>query len=188
MLFSLIESMGKRALAISTVIKNIYTFYSIPAWGFASAINSIVSNIIGQKKYNEAFVAMKRTTILSFSSTAIACLTLIIFYDYILHIFTNDLEVIAGAKPLLYVLLLIIFSASISVVIFNGLMGTGATLFSLLAETIGVVIYLTYAFIVVKVMKLDLSYVWSSEFLYWFMLAFTASIYLYSGRWRKLEI
>lgn len=187
-LFSLIESMGKRALAISTVLKNIYTFYSIPAWGFGAAVNSIVSNIIGQKKYTQAIIAINRTAILSFILTIVGCLTLMLFPETMLYIFTSDPEVVKGSKPILFVLIAIILVGAISVVVFNGMMGTGATRFSLLTETLGVICYLSYAYVVVNVLHLGLTYVWGSEFLYWVILALLSWLYLQSGRWKNLKV
>jgi len=187
-LFSLIESMGKRALAISTVLKNIYTFYSIPAWGFGAAVNSIVSNIIGQRKHAEAMIAINRTAMLSFVFTIVACLTLMLFPETMLYIFTSDPEVVRGAKPILFVLIAIILVGAVSVVVFNGMMGTGATRFSLFTETLGVICYLSYAYIVVKILNLGLTYVWGSEFLYWVILALLSWVYLQSGRWKKLKV
>jgi len=188
LLFSLIEGMGERALAISTLLKNVYTLYSIPAWGFASAANAVVSNIIGQKKYDQVFTAINRTAILSFISTFIICPTLIIFPETILSIFSPDAAVIQGSKPILFMLIGIILGGSISLIIFNGLIGTGAMLTALLIEIVTVTVYLGYAFIVVKVMHLELSHVWSAEFLYWVLLAIPAWVYLHSERWKRLRV
>ena len=188
LLFGLIESMGKRALSISTVIKNVYTFYSIPAWGFVSAANSIVSNLIGQQKYGEVSTAIHRTAVLSFLFTLFSCLTLMLFPESIIAIFTSDVSIIKESKTILFMLIAILLGGSISLIIFNGLMGTGAMLFALLNEGISVVVYLVYAYISVRLMHLELSYVWASEFLYWVALAIPAWFYLYSEKWKKLKV
>ncbi len=188
LLFSLIESMGKRALSISTVLKYVYTFYSIPAWGFASAANALVSNIIGQKKYKQVYLAINRTAILSFIFTITPCLSLILFSDWILSVFTNDPEVIKGAEDILQVIIVTLLAGSISVVVFNGLVGTGATMLSLLIESASVVIYLIYAFAVVKVFFLGLGYVWGSELLYWMAMVVLTWGYMYTGHWKKMVV
>lgn len=185
---SLIEKMGERALAISVVLKIIYTFYSAPAWGFASAANSIVSNIIGQRKYNQVIIAINRSTILSFVTTVIPCATLVFFPELILSVFTKDMAVIEGAKSVILVLIMVILACSISNVIFNGIMGTGATFFSLVTETFSMFVYLGYAYVIVNALHLGLSFVWASEFVYWLLLVLIGVAYLRSGKWKKVTV
>ncbi len=185
---SLIEKMGEQALAISVVLKIIYTFYSAPAWGFASAANSLVSNIIGQKKYKQVMVAINRSTILSFATTVLPCATLVFFPELILSIFTKEVAVIVGAKSVIFVLIMIILACSISNVIFNGIMGTGATFFSLVTETFSMFVYLGYAYLIVNVLHLSLSFVWGSEFIYWLLLVIIGWLYLRSGKWKKVTV
>jgi Na+-driven multidrug efflux pump len=71
---------------------------------------------------------------------------------------------------------------------FNGVMGTGSMFLSLLIETIGMVIYLSYAYIVAKIMLLGLPYVWTAEFLYWLILVVPSWWYLQSGKWEKKQM
>jgi len=185
---SLIEKMGERALAISVVLKILYTFYSAPAWGFASAANSLVSNVIGQKKYNQVMVVINRSTILSFVTTVVPCATLVFFPELILSVFTKDVAVIEGARSVIYVLIMVILACSVSNVIFNGIMGTGATFFSLITETFSMFVYLGYAYVIVNVLNLGLSYVWGSEFIYWLLLVIIGVAYLKSGKWKKVTM
>ncbi len=187
LLFSLIESMGQKALAISTALRHLYSFYSIPAWGFASAVNSIVSNLIGQNQSDKVFTAINRTAVLSFILTVLACVTLAIFPETILSVFL-DKSLIKETKPILFMLIGIIMVGSVAVVIFNGLIGTGAVRFGLAVQIFSVALYLTYAFTSVKYMELELSNVWSSEFLYWVAMALPAWAYLQSDRWRNLDV
>lgn len=186
--FALIEGMGKRALSASTVLKNVYTLYSIPAWGFASAANAVVSNLIGQHKYKQVYIAINRTAILSFMMTILPCTLLMMFPGSILAAFTNEPEVIATAQPILFILVGALTASAIGTVVFNGMMGTGATLLSLLIEFLGVAAYLSYAYGVVNLMNLGLPYVWVSEFIYWVLLAVLSWYYLQTGKWRHLKV
>lgn len=188
LLFSFIESLGERALAVSSLLKNVYTFYSIPAWGFASAVNALVSNLIGQDKNKIVPLAINRTTVLSVIMTIAVCATLVIFPQTVLGIFTNDQNVINGALPILFMLLGIILAGSVSTVIFNGVMGTGNMFMALGIEMAAVAIYLFYTYIVTSVMHLDLPHVWAAEFLYWMILGIPSWIYLQSGHWRRLKV
>ncbi len=186
-LFALIENMGKRALSVSTVLKNVYTFLSIPAWGFASAANAIVSNLIGQGKYRRVMIAVNRTAVLSFIFTILPCLLLLLFPGTILPLFSSEAGVVSGTQALIPLLIAILLACSISVIIFNGMMGTGATTLSMFVQATAVAVYLTYAYSVTKVLNLDLQYVWTSEFLYWVIQGTLAYLYLNFGRWKELE-
>lgn len=188
LLFSFIESLGKQALAISSVLKNVYSFYSIPAWGFASACNAMVSNLIGQGKYRQVFVAVSRTALFSFVMTVALCISLAVMPHTILAVFTNDAAVIAGAVPILYMLLGIIVAGAISVVVFNGLLGTGSIFLALGLESIAVAVYLLYAYSVTYIWPQDLAHIWASEFLYWVVLAAPSWAYLQSQRWRRVHV
>lgn len=188
LLFSLIENMGEVALAISTVVKNIYTLYSIPSWGFGSAANSIVSNLIGQKKYRQALLSINRTSKLSFALTFACCLSIIFFPELIVQIFTDDPAVLIGSKSIFWVLYLIILAGSVSLVVFNAIVGTGATQFCLLIQIFSVMLYLGYAYISICFWELSLPFIWLSELLYWSVLALICWYYLRFGNWRNVAV
>ena len=48
--FGIVENLGERPLAITNLTRMVYLVLSIPCWGFASGINTLVSNFIGQKR------------------------------------------------------------------------------------------------------------------------------------------
>ena len=129
--------------------------------------------------------AIYRTAVLSFIFTLVVCSILVIIPETFLSIFTHDALVISNGKEILPILIVIIFACSVATVMFNGVMGTGSMLLSLLIETIGMVIYLSYAYIVAKIMLLGLPYVWTAEFLYWLILVVPSWWYLQSGKWEK---
>lgn len=187
-LFSFIENMGERALAVSSVLRNVYNLFGIPSWGMASAANAVVSNLIGQNKVKQVFIAIYRTAIISFVLTIVACLFLVILPDPIIHLFTDDPAVAAQTKIILFLLIGIILTSSISVIIFNSLMGTGSIGLALLIETGTVITYLTYAYVVSRVLHLGLEHLWAAEFVYWVVLAVPSLLYLQSARWRRLRV
>ncbi|MDV7393306.1 hypothetical protein RZS08_18175, partial [Arthrospira platensis SPKY1] len=40
--FGIVENIGERALAISNLVRMVYLILSIPSWGFASGVNTLV--------------------------------------------------------------------------------------------------------------------------------------------------
>ncbi len=186
--FTFLENLGEQALAMSVVLRWLYTFLMIPALGASSAVNTLVSNVIGQGKYNEAIQSINRANIFSIVGTVVLIIPLFLFPEYISNIFTDDMAIITETPKLYPVLSLILIVCSISTVVFNGLMGTGATTMSLMIEAVAVVLYLSYAFYIINVLEKGLGYAWFSECIYWTLLLIFTSVYFYTGKWKQHEV
>ena len=76
--FVIVEDMGETELAISNIMRAVYLLFMIPCWGFASSVNTLVSNLIGKNKLEEVFWVTTQTAILCFSVTMI-CLRCFFF-------------------------------------------------------------------------------------------------------------
>src|SRR4029079_2952240 len=63
--FLAIEHLGERSLAISNLIRSLYTMYGVPVWALASTTNSMTSNLLGQKKPEEVIPLIKKISVLS---------------------------------------------------------------------------------------------------------------------------
>lgn len=186
--FTFLENLGDQALAISVVLRWLYTFYLIPGMGAGSAVNSLVSNAMGKEDFSGALLGIRKSVIFSLLGTVCLVLTLYLFPYAIANIFTDDMGIIENTPKLYPVLGTMLLVSSIATVVYNGLMGTGATRISLIIQIISVILYLGYAFVVINVLHQGLGYAWSSEIVYWgFLLIFTA-IYFYTGRWRQHEV
>jgi multidrug resistance protein, MATE family len=48
--YILVEHHGQTSLAISNTMRGVFSFFGVFNWAFASAANSMVSNVIGQGK------------------------------------------------------------------------------------------------------------------------------------------
>jgi MATE family multidrug resistance protein len=186
--FALIEQIGKDELAVSNIIRSVYMLFMIPAWGFSSGINTIVSNLIGKKETNLVWHAINKTAFLCFGVTMSLCLFLIIFPNQILGFVTNDMKVLEGAKKIIWVLVTILSTYSFSVIYFNGLVGTGATKEALYIQVACVVLYLIYVYIVVGHLKSNLELSWMAENVYMISSMIVSIWYLKRGNWKKLNI
>ncbi len=186
--FTFIENLGERPLAMSGIMKQIYTFYCIPAWSIATAVNSLVSNLMGQEKQYEISQAITKSVLLSVGLSLLGILSLEVFPDAIISLFRNEGTLISDTKEVMYVLYFAILSCAISTVVFNAKMGTGATKFSLLVETIAVIFYVIYAYIVINLLEKGLVWAWMSEFWYWTVLLVGSLIYLKWGNWKELKL
>lgn len=186
--FTFLENLGEQALAISVVLRWLYSFFMIPGMGAASSVNTLVSNSMGQEQYSQAILGMKRSVFFSFIGTILLVAVLFIFPEYISNIFTDDIGIIEETPKYYSVLALILLFSSISSVVFNGLMGTGATAISLFIQLIAVVLYLSYAYMIINVYEKGLGYAWFSESLYWALLLLFTMIYFYIGNWKQKRL
>ena len=186
--FTFIEKLGSHELAISNIIRNLYSLAGLTTWGLASAANTVVSNLIGQGLYDEIPKAIKRIVILSLTLSVLISSVLLIFPATILRVYTNDFQIIADSVPVLYVCIVAMPLFSISSILFNGIVSTGLTKVSLLIEMLAISGYLAYIYTIILVYRCDVWVAWTSEWVYWTLIGSIALVYLKSGKWRDVRI
>jgi len=74
--FLAIEHLGERQLAVSNLIRSLYTMYGVPVWALASTTNSMTSNLIGQNRREEVIPLIRKIALLSISFAALFALRL----------------------------------------------------------------------------------------------------------------
>lgn len=186
--FFAIENMGRLALEVSTLIRSVYMMFMIPAWGFGSGINTIVSNLIGKQQHATVIASINRTALLCFAATMLCALWLIAAPTQVLGIITTNAEIIAASIPMIGVFVLILAVFSTGAIYFNGIIGTGATQQSLWMQIGGCVLYLVYAFVAIKVFEVSLPAAWGAEVLYWAVTLLLSLWYLRSNRWLSIRV
>lgn len=191
--FSLIEHLGERELAITNLVRMVYLTLSIPCWGFASGVNTLVSNIIGQGKRVLVLPAIWKTAKICLFTTLIVTLPIIIYPEKILTQLLGasaitDTTLILESKPVLHVLLFILIAFSVSGVFFNGLAGTGATMFGLKLQAISAILYVALIYYVVNHTNCGLEWSWAVEILYWLLILGCTVWYLRSNEWHELKV
>ncbi|MCP3933047.1 MAG: MATE family efflux transporter [Bacteroidetes bacterium] len=188
--FGIVENLGERELAITNLVRMVYLVLSIPCWGFSSGINTMVSNFIGQKKRQAVFPITLKTAKISFLSTMIITLPIVLFPHEILYplLGSSDMSLISDSQTVLWVLAGVLAIFSFGGVFFNGLVGTGATLFGLKIQTCGAIAYITYIYIEVNHTNGGLPWAWASEIFYWIVMTSVCVWYLNSKKWYTLKV
>lgn len=184
--FMIVEKIGERELAISNLVRNAYIILMIPLIGFSSATNTIISNLIGQKKQNEVFSTMYRICIMSIVATAILMLVNLVLATQVLSIFTNDLSLIKDTLPCIYIISGSLILFSFTTIILGSVSGTGNTMASLIIEFITIVFYLWASYIMAVSLKSSIEMVWAVEYVYFIFMGGLAYLYLRKGNWREL--
>jgi len=100
----------------------------------------------------------------------------------------EDMTIITESQPILYVLGIILIFFSVGAILFNGILGIGATKLGLWIQGSLTIIYMIYVFLFVKYFDTNLVVAWFSEVLYW-VLTFGISLwFLYKYDWSKIKI
>jgi len=186
--FVIVEDMGQTELAISNIMRAVYLVFMIPCWGYASGINTIVSNLIGKNYQDRVFGAITKTAVLCFVSTMICVLFMLIFPDVVLRIGTDNEHLLQESLRLTGVLSAILAAFSVGAIYFNGLVGTGATNQALILQTACVIFYLSYIYVAVHVLQTSLETAWMAEFYYWVACLLLSVWYLRSKRWYDIKV
>lgn len=188
--FSIIEGLGERPLAITNLGRMVYLILSIPCWGFASGVNTLVSNLIGQQKRQAVVPIIWKTAKLCLATTLLFAIPVVLFPHELLYplLGGQDMSLITEARPVFFVLLLILICFSVGGVFFNGLAGTGATYFGLKIQFWSAIGYLGYIYYIVNYTQADLPWAWAGEIFYWLAITVVTIWYLLSKKWHGLEV
>lgn len=188
--FSWIENESQRDLEVSNLIRNVYLMLSIPCWGFASSINTIVSNFIGNGRYTAVLPMINKTTKINVLFTLIIAMPIILLPEFFLYpIFgRQDMSLINDAGNLFWVLIVILVSFCVGATYFNGLSGTGDTLKALKLQVFCSVLYIGFAYLFIKVLPYSLEKAWSVEIIYWVVLYIFSLFAIKSNTWKSLKI
>jgi putative MATE family efflux protein len=182
--FALIEKMGVIPFAISGSIKQIYTVFGISAFALSSATNTIISNVIGQKKYDEIIPLTKRLVIVSLGFIMVFIATAYYFRRGVLRLIMED-SLIESSLPILNITLVALIIYSIGNVIYNTVVTLGSNRISLFILFAVVVAYSIFAYYVFYVVQTDLELAWITEWVYWSSLLIISTLYLKFANWKK---
>jgi multidrug resistance protein, MATE family len=186
--YILIEHHGERALAISNTMRNIFGLFGIFSWAFASAANTMVSNVIGQGREDEVLTLVRRIVRVSFSISFTLFVVLNIWPEMFLSFYGQTDEFIRDGVPVIRVVSIALLMMSFGTVWLNAVTGTGNTKVNLTIEAITIVIYSAYVYLVLEHWNLPITWGWASEWVYWLSMFSMAFIYMRSEKWRNKKM
>jgi putative MATE family efflux protein len=186
--FLFIEKLGETSLAVSNIIRSVFVLLMMPIWGFATATNTLVSYLIGLNKQDEVMALIRKIAVLTFAGVSAIVSFGLVFPKLVLEIYTNNAVLVEMGVPVLYIVSLGALFLSIGFIYFNGVSGTGKTNISLSIEIIVLGIYLIYTYMQVYFYDADITWVWTAELIYGFLLALFSFSYLKTNRWKHAKV
>lgn len=186
--FLLIEKMGETSLAVSNIIRSIYMLLMIPAWALSSATSSIVSNTIGEG--NSVKVLPTVYKVLKFSMLIMLIIVALAAFvpHFMISVYTADAGLKEASIASYYIILGAVFLFSATIVLFNGVLGTGNTRTGLVLEVSTLLLYLVFAWLLAVKLRQPIEIVWLCEYLYAFVLGSFSLLYLRFGKWQHRKI
>lgn len=186
--YILIEHHGTQPLAISNIMRNLFGIFGCFAWSFASASNSMVSNIIGQGLGHRVNELVIKITKLAFAFSLSVAVIINLFTHLFLSAYGQPESFIKDAIPVARVISIALILQSVSVVWLNAVVGTGNSRRNLITESIALFIYSIYVYYVLEYFKLPITIGWMSEWIYWITLFIPSYWYILSNRWQGKKI
>lgn len=186
--FVFIERLGEHDLAISNIVRSNYMILMTPMWGFASAANSMVSNLIGQRKPEEVMKLLRKIITMSLSTALFLVTFYIIFARPLLHLTASDDRLLNDCLPSFYITCAATVVFSFSMMLFSAVSGTGATKAAMFLEISNITLYLAFVYVCSVILKTPVEVVWLSEVLYWTMMGAFSYMYLKSHRWKLIQL
>ena len=186
--YILVEHHGERALAVSNTMRNIFGLFGCVSWAFASATNSMVSNIIGQGLQHKVPELIIKIMKLSGGFAVIIFLLLNIAPSMMLRVYGQGDDFIAEAVPVVRVVSLALIFMACSNIWLNAVLGTGNSNINLIIEIVAILLYSIYAYIILEKLNLSVAIGWTAEFIYWTAIFIPACLYIRSGRWKHKKI
>ena len=186
--YLLVEHHGETSLAVSNTMRNIFGFFGVFIWAFASTTNSMVSNVIGQGRKEEIVHLISRIMKLSSGFALLACLILNFFPRLFLSIYGQGEDFMELGIQVLRVVAMAMVFMSVGIIWLNAVTGTGNSKITFLIELGAIVLYCVYVYLVLEVARWSIIWGWISELLYWTCMFTGSYLYIKSKRWKSTII
>jgi Na+-driven multidrug efflux pump len=186
--FMFIEQTGERPLAISNIVRSLYSLLGLPVIAFSVTISTMVSNLMGEGRTDEVLPTIrKQLKMACIAVTPVAIITAL-FPAAFASIYTDNSSLIADTIPTLYVFCGVLFAFAFGNIYSSALSGTGNTRMVLLFDASVLVVYMAYIYLVNFVFHWPVHIAWLSEFVYWLGVGSCSYLYFRFGKWRARKI
>lgn len=186
--FIWIEQMGEFELTVSQNIRSLYFLAFIPIWGFSTTTKTYISQYIGNKKFDELKKIQKRIQMLTALFLGFIIAVTISFPYQIISLVNPEEAYLEKTKEILYFISGSTMIFGLFSVYFQTINGSGNTFATFIIEAICVVVYILSAYILIKVLKMDILWVWAVEYIYFIAMGTLSFGYLKLFNWKQKEI
>ena len=174
----------KEQAATQAVISTLFISF-LPCFGFGIAVQTLVGNYIGSKKFNIAKIYGLETAKIASYYTILLGIIFILIPQYVLTIITTNQSIIDVAKPALRIAGFAQIFYATGVVLANGLQAAGKTLYVMLSESItNLLIFVPLAYFFGIYLKGGLIGAWLALHVYIILYSSVIFIKFKYGNWK----
>lgn len=171
--FAFIEKMSATDLAVSNIIRQIFSVIGIIVFTLGSATNTIVGQLYGRKALSSVYPAVCKLIKVGFFTTLFLSLVMYFFSPQLMYLFSPDFVIQQATISVLPIILIALLIMSVSNVVLNALISLGDTLLALKIEVWAMSLYILYFFGIFLRPGRSLYLMWTAEWIYWiFILIF----------------
>lgn len=186
-LFRIVNNFGTNVIAAYSIAFRIDSFVAMPAMNFSAALSVFVGQNLGAGKPKRVKEGLLSTIIITSTFSIIISTLILIFGEFIMQLFTSDVDVIRTGINYLWVVtpFYILFSIMFA---FNGVLrGAGDTLIPMFITLFSLwIIRIPTSWFLSE--KIGETGIWWGIPIAWFCGAFFSYLYFLSGKWKTKVI
>lgn len=186
--FIAIERLGERPLAVINLARSVSALPFIIIHAFATSCNSLVSNLIGEGKTEQVWRLLNKVLLTAFIVVTPLLIFFSVFPELTLRVYTDNIELIQSSINVMYVMSISTFLQIAAFILFNTVSGTGAVKMTAFIETVTLLIYIVFVFIIIVKNHPTPAIAWTVEIIYQGFSAIFCLLYLFSGKWRNRQL
>ena len=183
--FTWIEQIGKFELTVSQNIRAIYFLAFIPIWGFSATTKTYISQYIGKKDFTSLKIIQRRVQLLTMIFLSVIVLGATFYPTNLISVINPSKEYVQKSAEILRLISVSTLLFGFISVYFQTINGSGNTMVTFVIEVICVLVYLVVSYIFIKILKLDIYWIWSVEYIYFGCMGILSIGYLRLFDWKK---
>ena len=186
--FIAVEHLGERSLAVINLARSLSALPFIIINAFATAANSLVSNLIGENKIPQVWRLIGKLLLSAHIFVLPLLLCYVLFPELCLRIYTDNPDLIAASVNVTYVMSAASFIQISAYILFNAVAGTGAIKTIVVIESINLLVYIVFVWFVILQRHPSPAVAWSVEIIYQGVAAILSLFFLLYGKWQNKKL
>lgn len=183
--FNIVEHINLKALMVSHIIRGLYMFFMIPVFAISLSNNTMVSNHIGEHRFEQIKTVLKKSIYLSWFWNGLSFTAVLLSGHSLIYLFTKDPSLVTLTYHTLLIVCIALFLFSAATNLYNTLAGMGYTKTAFYIESLSIAVYLTFSYIVVFYLRGGVIFAWSSEIVYFIVFGTLCYVFLnYIVQWK----
>lgn len=183
--FAMIEHLGEQEVAISGIVRSVFLLCTLTVFAYGSCANTVTSRLIGAGRKEEVAGTLRRILKLSLLTLLPILVVCAIFPQQIASIYTDDAILAAHSVPALFVVYISSIMMAVAMIYFEFVSGTGRTMTALILESVVLVFYVIYIYLVTEVFHFAIQFVWTADWVYSFLLMIGSVGFMRLSNWKQ---